>query len=73
MTRKISQREARLLKKRVFSLEAMFQNSYAGVNIDYWALNDTQLARVKTANSLGYGLVLHQYSGTNVKVQAVKL
>ncbi len=69
MTKKISQREARLLKKRVFQLEAMFKNSYEGTTIDTWTLNDTQFARVRTANSLGYGLVLQQsFSGT-VRVQ----
>lgn len=75
MTKKISQREARLLKKRVQKLEGDLKNSYAGTRVDTWTLSDVQFARIKTANTLGYGLILFpEFSGaTNVKVMAVKL
>ena len=75
--KKISQVEARRLKKRVASLEAMFRNSYEGTTIATWTLNDPSIATVRTAKTLGYGLVLHSlpdYSGSNqVRVQAVKI
>jgi hypothetical protein len=73
MRKKISQREANQLKKRVKQLESNLTNSYAGTRIDTWTLNDAQFARIKTANLLGYNVLLFQnFSGNEIKVVAVK-
>ena len=73
MRKKISQREANQLKKRVKQLESNLTNSYAGTRLDTWTLTDAQFARIKTANLLGYNVFLFQtYTGTEIKVMAVK-
>ena len=78
MTKKISQREAVRLKKRVRELENKLENirahGWPGALIDTWNMSDVTYARVKTADILGYTLILKRgYTGTDLEVRAVKL
>ena len=77
MTKKISQREAVRLKKKVRELESRFtslRNGWEGVVIDTWSLSDSQYARIKTAGLLDHTILLRRsYSGTEVEIRAVKL
>ena len=77
MTKKISQREAVRLKKKVRELEEKFErirNGWDGVRIDTWNLSDTQFARVKTAQLLGRTtVVIPDWTGNEVNLRAVQL
>ena len=77
MTKKISQRDALRLRKKVKELEAKLrelENNWVGTRIDSWTLTGESCAKVKTAKVLGYTVFLNPtYSGTEVEIKAVKL
>jgi len=77
MTKKISQRSAIKLKRRVKELEALLDHlkqGWEGTTIDSWTMTDLTYARVKTASTLDYTIILRPtYCGTGVDVKAVKL
>ena len=79
MTKKISQRAAVKLRKRVKELETKLEHSKDtlrwgwGTYLDGFVLSDAQFARVKTANLLGHAcLIQPSGSGNGVDVKAVK-
>ena len=77
MRKKISQREALRLKKRIRELEGKMRdlkNNWAGERIDSWSLSDAMCARVKTAKTLGFSTwISPTYSGTEVEIKAIML
>jgi hypothetical protein len=74
MTKKISQREAHRLRKRVKELEHFLTDERSGVLIDSWTLSNEAFAKVETADLLGYSILLRRsYSGTEVRVRARKI
>jgi hypothetical protein len=77
MTKKISQREDRALRKRVKELEdkaRRVKNNWGGTRLHSWTLSETDYARVKTANLLDHTVIVYPaYSGTEVSVVAFKL
>ena len=77
MRKKISQVEARKLKKRVAELEAKFnriKEGYAGTRIHGWTLSDTDYARVNTASLLNHIVYVSKtWSANEVKLMAVEL
>lgn len=73
MIKKISQREARLLRKKVKEQEHFLLGPYAGALIETLNLSDVSYARLKTAETLGYALLLRfGYQPNEVKIRAVK-
>ena len=74
MTKKISQREAHRLRKKVKELENQLKNDYAGTRITSVVLCESQFACVKTAHNLGHQLrVVPTWAGNEVKVMAQTL
>lgn len=78
MRRKISQRTARQLQKRVKELEgenrAMFQtwrDDYPGAFLAEESLFTATHAAIKAAASLGYGIA-GKLNGTSLRIYAVK-
>ena len=74
MTKKISQREARLRGVRVRHLENLLKNNYEGIRLDTYVLSDVQFARVKTADFLGHPIrIVPTWNGTEVKLLGLTL
>ena len=74
MRKKISQAEARRLKRRYTELEDKIKSEWNGVRIQSWTLADVDFARVKTAWVLGHPLVMYPTgSGNEVKLMAKTL
>jgi len=74
MTKKISQKEARLRGVRVRHLENLLKGDYEGTRIDTYVLNDVQFSRVKTATSLGHPVrIVPTGNGKEVKLLGLTL
>ena len=74
MTKKISQKEARLRGVRIRHLENLLKGEYAGDRIDAYILSDIQFARVKTATRLGHPVrIVPTGNGNEVKVLGLTL
>ena len=79
MVKKISQAEARRLKKRVAELESAnrarfnrYTSSYpGGIHLRSLSLNDVVSAELKTAQKLKHALVLRHYGDNIFYVYAV--
>jgi hypothetical protein len=77
MRKKISQRSAVKLKKRVKELENQLwslRHGYIGARLGTWSFSEVLHAQVKTAKTLEYiTLISPTGSGTDLEIRAVKL
>ena len=77
MRKKISQREALRLRRKVRELESTLDDlrcGWCGTRIDSWTLTDTAYAKVSTAKALGFTTIISPtYTGNGAEIKAVKL